>query len=60
MPGHSGSVNKLGGLVPGKHDRVWAERPVFGKVRYMNADGLRRKFDADAYTQKIARLATDG
>ncbi len=28
----------------GKHDRPWAERPVFGKVRYMNANGLRRKF----------------
>ncbi len=40
----------------GKHDRAWAERPVFGKVRYMNAAGLRRKFDADAYVEKIARL----
>ena len=37
----------------GKHDRAWAERPVFGKVRYMNAAGLRRKFDADAYVEKV-------
>jgi deoxyribodipyrimidine photo-lyase len=37
----------------GKHDRAWAERPVFGKVRYMNAAGLQRKFDADAYVEKI-------
>ena len=44
----------------GKHDRAWAERPVFGKVRYMNAGGLRRKFDADAYVQRIERLARDG
>jgi deoxyribodipyrimidine photo-lyase len=37
----------------GKHDRAWAERVVFGKVRYMNAAGLRRKFDADAYVEKV-------
>ena len=40
----------------GKHDRAWAERPVFGKVRYMNAAGLKRKFDADAYVRKIERV----
>jgi deoxyribodipyrimidine photo-lyase len=37
----------------GKHDRPWGERPVFGKVRYMNANGLRRKFDADGYVRKV-------
>jgi deoxyribodipyrimidine photo-lyase len=42
----------------GKHDRAWAERPVFGKVRYMNAAGLKRKFDADAYVKKIEALET--
>jgi len=41
----------------GKHDRAWAERPVFGKVRYMNANGLRRKFDADLYVRNIAALS---
>ncbi len=41
----------------GKHDRPWAERPVFGKVRYMNAAGLRRKFDIDSYVKRIASLA---
>ncbi len=41
----------------GKHDRPWARRPVFGTVRYMNAAGLRRKFDADAYVRKIDGLA---
>ena len=40
----------------GKHDRAWAERPVFGKVRYMNAAGLKRKFDADAYARRIEQL----
>jgi len=41
----------------GKHDRPWARRAVFGTVRYMNAAGLRRKFDADAYARKIGGLA---
>jgi deoxyribodipyrimidine photo-lyase len=40
----------------GKHDRPWKERPVFGTVRYMNQNGLRRKFDADHYTQKVKQL----
>jgi deoxyribodipyrimidine photo-lyase len=40
----------------GKHDRPWKERQVFGKVRYMNANGLKRKFDADAYVRKIEDL----
>jgi len=40
----------------GKHDRPWKERPVFGTVRYMNQNGLRRKFDADKYTQKVKQL----
>ena len=43
----------------GKHDRAWAERPVFGKVRYMNAAGLRRKFDADRYVARIEALSDD-
>ncbi len=33
----------------GKHDRPWFGRPIYGTVRYMNAAGLRRKFDADTY-----------
>ena len=33
----------------GLHDRPWFERPIFGKVRYMAASGLERKFDMDAY-----------
>ena len=37
----------------GKHDRPWGERPVFGKVRYMNDKGLKRKFDADGYVKKM-------
>jgi deoxyribodipyrimidine photo-lyase len=40
----------------GKHDRAWPERKVFGKIRYMNAAGLRRKFDMDAYLKKVSAL----
>lgn len=40
----------------GKHDRPWTGRPVFGTVRYMNANGLKRKFDADAYVRSIRAL----
>lgn len=44
----------------GQHDRAWAERPVYGKVRYMNANGLRRKFDIQAYVQRIQDLHEHG
>jgi deoxyribodipyrimidine photo-lyase len=40
----------------GKHDRPWAERPIFGKIRYMNDKGLERKFDIGAYVEKIERI----
>jgi deoxyribodipyrimidine photo-lyase len=42
----------------GKHDRAWAERKVFGKVRYMNAAGLERKFRPKDYVEKIKKLET--
>ncbi|XP_075058447.1 deoxyribodipyrimidine photo-lyase-like [Mixophyes fleayi] len=29
----------------GIHDQGWAERAVFGKIRYMNYQGCKRKFD---------------
>jgi deoxyribodipyrimidine photo-lyase len=37
----------------GQHDRAWGERPVYGKVRYMNANGLKRKFNIEAYVAKV-------
>jgi deoxyribodipyrimidine photo-lyase len=40
----------------GKHDRPWKERPIFGTIRYMNANGLKRKFDADAYVDRIGSI----
>lgn len=35
--------------IAGVHDRAWAERPVYGKIRYMNENGCRRKFDVEKY-----------
>ncbi len=39
------------GWLFGLHDRAWTERPVFGKIRYMNDRGLKRKFDIAAYVE---------
>jgi deoxyribodipyrimidine photo-lyase len=45
----------------GLHDRPWGPaRPVFGTVRYMNAAGLRRKFDMGEYVRRIAALDAPG
>jgi deoxyribodipyrimidine photo-lyase len=41
----------------GLHDRPWPERPIFGKIRYMNAAGLERKCDIQAYIRKVERFA---
>lgn len=38
----------------GLHDRAWNERPIFGKIRYMNYAGCKRKFDVKAYEEKYA------
>lgn len=43
----------------GKHDQGWKERKVFGKTRYMNANGLERKFDIQSYVDKVDRLEED-
>ena len=43
--GYTGIAWSIGGV----HDRPWFERPVFGKVRYMNFNGCKRKFDVDSY-----------
>lgn len=43
--GYVGIAWSIGGV----HDRAWTERPVYGKIRYMNENGCRRKFDVDAY-----------
>ena len=44
----------------GLHDRPWAERPVFGQLRYMSHDGMKRKTDIDAYIKEVAFLERTG
>ena len=44
----------------GLHDRPWAERPVFGTVRYMSAEGMRRKTNVTAYVREIERIERTG
>lgn len=36
----------------GLHDRAWKERPILGKLRYMNSNGLERKFNMEDYKYK--------
>ncbi len=50
--GYAGIAWSIGGV----HDRAWGERPVFGKIRYMNDKGLKRKFNIDEYVRNINRL----
>ena len=40
----------------GKHARAWKEREIFGKIRYMNDQGLRRKFKIDSYVDAVDNL----
>lgn len=40
----------------GLHDQAWQERPVFGKIRYMNYAGLKRKFDMKKYIERLRGL----
>ncbi|HON16110.1 MAG TPA: deoxyribodipyrimidine photo-lyase [Spirochaetota bacterium] len=39
----------------GKHDRPWKERDIFGTVRYMNENGLKRKFDMTEYVKRNSK-----
>lgn len=44
----------------GLHDRPWQERPVFGTIRYMGFDGMKRKTDVPAYLREIQYLEQTG
>ena len=46
--GYAGILWSIGGL----HDRPWKERKIFGKVRYMNYEGSKRKFDVERFIEK--------
>lgn len=43
--GYTGITWSIGGV----HDRPWFERPIFGKIRYMNFNGAKKKFDVEKY-----------
>jgi deoxyribodipyrimidine photo-lyase len=45
--GYAGCAWAIGGV----HDRAWTERPVYGKIRYMNRNGAARKFDIESHTK---------
>ncbi|MEI8377821.1 MAG: deoxyribodipyrimidine photo-lyase [bacterium] len=47
--GYIGILWSIGGV----HDRAFSEREIFGKIRYMNENGCRKKFDVDAYIKKF-------
>ncbi|KAK9505830.1 hypothetical protein O3M35_009804 [Rhynocoris fuscipes] len=36
----------------GVHDQGWREREIFGKIRYMNYEGCKRKFDVPAFVAR--------
>ncbi|MBM3767976.1 MAG: deoxyribodipyrimidine photolyase [Acidobacteria bacterium] len=44
----------------GLHDRPWGERPVFGTVRYMGLEGMKRKTDVPSYIKEIEYLERTG
>jgi deoxyribodipyrimidine photo-lyase len=45
--GYVGVAWSIGGV----HDRAWFERPIYGKIRYMNYNGCASKFDVKKYIQ---------
>ena len=47
--GYTGIAWSIGGI----HDRAWFERPVFGKIRYMNYNGCKRKFNVNNYIKQF-------
>ena len=46
--GYTGIAWSIGGL----HDRPWFERPIFGKIRYMNYNGAKNKFNIAEYIRQ--------
>ena len=54
--GYAGCAWSIGGV----HDRAWSERNVFGKIRYMNYNGCKRKFDVNQYISFWSRFSVTG
>ncbi|MFL2982794.1 MAG: deoxyribodipyrimidine photo-lyase [Candidatus Neomarinimicrobiota bacterium] len=49
--GYTGIAWSIGGI----HDRAWFERPVYGKIRYMNYNGCKSKFDVNKYIEMYVK-----
>ncbi|MFA8342452.1 MAG: deoxyribodipyrimidine photo-lyase [Rhodothermaceae bacterium] len=49
--GYTGIAWSIGGV----HDRAWQEREVYGKIRYMNYNGCKRKFDVEKYIKRYSK-----
>jgi deoxyribodipyrimidine photo-lyase len=47
--GYAGIAWSIGGV----HDRAWNERNIFGKIRYMSYNGMKRKFDVNKFINKV-------
>jgi deoxyribodipyrimidine photo-lyase len=41
--------------IAGLHDLGWRERQIFGKIRYMNYEGCKRKFDVAAFVRRYPK-----
>lgn len=52
--GYVGIAWSIGGV----HDRAWNERDIFGKIRYMNFNGAKRKFDVNSFINKYSSHQT--
>ena len=52
--GYTGIAWSIGGV----HDRAWFERDIFGKIRYMNFNGCRRKFNVNSYIDKVSAISS--
>jgi deoxyribodipyrimidine photo-lyase len=48
--GYTGCAWSIGGI----HDRAWFERSVYGKIRYMNYNGCKKKFDVGGYIKNFS------
>ncbi len=51
--GYAGIAWSIGGL----HDRAWADRPIFGKIRYMSYNGCKSKFNVQNYIASVKALS---
>jgi deoxyribodipyrimidine photo-lyase len=50
--GYAGVAWSIGGV----HDRAWNSRDIFGKIRYMSYNGLKRKFNIIKYCETYSDL----